>query len=229
MAALRAFLAALLLAASLWTLTVTPAEACTCRERTPEERVDGADLIVIGTTTDQGPSDPRPTPTPRTKPPSGRDPSFDPPGGIETKLTVEEYVKGSGPTEIVLVSGGTIRYGPDGEVQIDSGGGAACNFVPQVGVRYLLFLFLNNANRHGMSSCSGHAQITAGDEAALARVEEIRQLALAQGFTPSVGVSPDTGSDSDVILLFIAVGGAWVVLLSAGAFAIRRTSAKDEN
>ena len=101
--------------------------------------------------------------------------------------------------------------------------------MPQVDARYLFFLFLNNANRYQMSTCSGHVQITAGDDAAQARVEEIRQLALAQGFTPSVGVSPDTGSDSGVILLFIAVGGAWVVLLSAGAFAIRRTGTSDEN
>ena len=202
MAALRALLAALLLAVSFSALTVTPAEACLCMELTLEERVAGADLIVIGTTSDQRPIDPLPTPLPTPRTP----PQFEPyvinwEDSIETELTVEEYLKGTGPTELALVSRGRTD----------------CSLVPQVDVRYLFFLRSRDDSRPEIGTCSSPVQITAGDEAALARVEEIRQLA------------PGTGTDNDVILLFIAVGGAWVVLLSAGAFAIRRTSAKDEN
>lgn len=202
MAAFRAFLASLLLAASFWTLTVTPAEACVCEELTLEERVARADLIVIGTTTDQRPIDPLPTPLPTPKTP----PQFEPyvinwEDSIETELTVDEYLKGRGPKELALVSRGRLD----------------CTLVPYVDVRYLFFLPSRDDSRPEISTCSGQVQITAGDEAALARIEEIRELAHG------------TDSGSDVILLFIAVAGAGAVLLSAGVFYFRRTGINDEN
>ena len=234
MAALRALLASLLLAVSFSALTVTPAEACTCAPLTLEERVARANLIVIGTTTDQRSIGPLPTPRPTPKPGFPADLFVSWSGSIETELTVEEYVKGAGPTELALGSVGAIWHGPDGEIQITPGGGAGCSLVPEVGVRYLFFLLSSDDSRHVIGSCDGHVRITAGDEAALARVEEIRQLAQQPPPTPTVGALPDTGlagtdSDSHVFLPLIAAAGAGAVLLATGIFSIRRTSVKDEN
>ena len=226
MVALRALLAALLLAASFSALNVTPAEACSCVPLTLEEWVAGTDLIVIGATTDQRLSDPTPTP------PS--EPYVLWHDGIETVLTVEEYVKGTGPIELVLVSRGGLQYDLDGEVQIISGSDPSCGFVPEVNVRYLFFLRSSDDSRHVIGSCGGHVQITAGGEAALARVEEIRQIAQQPPPTPTVGGLPDTGSagagsDSHVLLPLIAVAGAGAALLATGIISIRRRGIDDEN
>ena len=228
MAALRALLAALLLAASFWTLTVTPAEACSCVGWTPEEQVARADLIVIGTTTDQRLSDPTPTP------PSSSEPYVLLHDGIETELTVEEYMKGTGPAELVLVSRGALQYDLDGEVQITPGSDPSCGFVPEVDARYLFFLRSSDDSRHRIGSYGGQFRIAAGDEAALARVEEIRQLAQQPQPTPAVDGLPDTGSAGTgahdyVFLSVIAVAGAGAALFATGIFAIRRTDANGEN
>ena len=232
MAALRALLASLLLAVSFSALTVTPAEACSCAPISLEEQVAGSDLIVIGTTTDQRPSDPRPIPT--TVPPFQIEPFFDWRTSIVTVLTVEEYVKGTGPIELVLLSRGGLQYDLDGEVQIISGSDPSCGFVPELDARYLFFLRSTDDSRHGIGSCGGQIRIAAGDEAALARVEEIRQFAQQPPPTPTVDGLPDTGSagtdsDSHVFLPLIAAAGAGAALLATGIFSIRRTDANDEN
>jgi len=99
--------------------SVNPAYACSCAFSTPQELVDFADVIVIGTvvrlieTTEE-------FPTPEEKP-DGQIPD------VDAAVQVERYLKGSGPAEI--------------EVD-DPPSGGTCGFLEQasLGQRYLLFL-----------------------------------------------------------------------------------------
>ena len=218
MAALRAFLAALLLAASLWTLTVTPAEACTCVSGISNDRIDRAERIVIGTTTDQRDVEPPPPLRLTLAPPATLEPLVLHGRRIETQLNVEEYVKGDGPTELTLVSAGTVSYGQDGEAQITPGS-ADCGFAPEIDARYLFMLRADDTDKNLIDTCRP-LRIRAGDEVALARVDLIRYLAQSPEPKPTVDALPDTGSvgngsDGDVFLSLIAVAGAGAVLLAA--------------
>ena len=105
--------------ASLLLPSLNPAYACSCAALTPEQYVDNADIIVIGTvvrlieTTEE-------FPTPEEKP-DGQIPD------VDAAVQVERYLKGSGPAEI--------------EVD-DPPSGGTCGFLEQasLGERYLLFL-----------------------------------------------------------------------------------------
>ena len=105
--------------ASLLLPSVNPAYACSCAALTPEQYVDDADIIVIGTvvrlieTTEE-------FPTPEEKP-DGQIPD------VDAVVEVERYLKGSRLAEI--------------EVD-DPPSGGTCGFLEQasLGQRYLLFL-----------------------------------------------------------------------------------------
>ena len=232
MATLRAFLAALLLAASFWTLTVTPAEACTCVSTISKHRVARVERIVIGTTTNQRDVEPLPSLRPSLELLPKSEPLVLQGRRIETQLIVEEYVKGNGPSELTLVSHGTVSYGQDGEAQIMPGS-ADCGFAPEIDARYLFFLRTSDTDKHLIDTCAP-MRIVAGDIATLARVNLIRYLAQQPQPTPIVDGLPDTGSagtdsNSHVSLPLIAAAGAGAALLATGIFAIRRTAANDVN
>ena len=134
-------LAAIAIAGLLLPASVRPAYACSCAALTPEEHVDNANIVVIGTvirlidSTEQFPAAPEKS--------EGTGIASTP--DVDAVVTVERYLKGSGPAEIVAD---------------DPPSGGLCGFLDQasLGQRYLLFL-TGEASPFNTHLCSGSTQI----------------------------------------------------------------------
>jgi hypothetical protein len=110
----RTSLAALLLAVPLWLALTTPTYACSCAIESLVDKVERTDLIVIGVG-----SEPRfvvqPTSEPLSNPVDPARPEVVL-ADIEMDYSVNEYLKGVGPEELLLLTGfAYLEVTPDGE------------------------------------------------------------------------------------------------------------------
>ena len=182
-------LAALATAGLLFTST-RPAYGCSCLPSSTQQKVENADVIVIGTVVQL---------------------IEDPDEGVGTELevdgivSVERYVKGSGPSEI--------------EVD-DPPSGGLCGFLDQTstGKRYL-FLLSGQAAGFSTSSCDGSIPITS-DETSEQYLRDVESTVSGAGSFPDTGSAP-SGDKPDSDSRWLAAGAAALV---AAAWLLRRAS-----
>ncbi len=196
MAAFRVFLIAVALAAPVWALNATTVSACTCGIQLLEDSVAQAEFIVLGTVASVRSTDP-----PQ---------EFEGSPWLVSTVSVEEYLKGSGPP--------TLQHTFPGNI-------ASCQSGNREGNRYLLAYVRQSDGTFGTSFCSGSLDLTdARGEAAAQHVQDVRDLLES----PVVGF-PDTGTglaqpDSSLSWLLAATAGSGAALLLAGAALRRRPS-----
>ena len=189
-------LAAITIAGLLLPAGVRPAYACSCAALTPEQYVDNADIIVVGTvvrlieTTEE-------FPTPAEKP-GGQIPD------VDAALQVERYLKGSGPAEI--------------EVD-DPPSGGTCGFLEQasLGQRHLLFL-TGETSPLQTHLCSGSTPLV--DTPHVQQFLQDVQTITGPGTLPPTGSTPPSEQPaSDTPWLPIILGSALAASgLAASAF-----------
>lgn len=154
---LRLLFVAALVALPLWVASTAPANACSCVPDSfePSSQVTRSDLIVVGTVTDL-----------RLTTPIG---SFATPvegataesvlieqADVEWDVTVDEYIKGSGPKTITVQSNTNVLIDAEG-VAIESGTNSLCGFAPEQGAH--LLLFLTGSDPLTTSACAGNWEI----------------------------------------------------------------------
>lgn len=210
MAALRILLAAIVLALPML-LWATPAHACSCVPRTFEEKVNLADLIVIGTAQERRLIDPPSMPTPLSSP-NDVD-SVTPSGPAEVLIAVEEYIKGSGPD--ILFVRESIPF-------------STCSaFGTGLPGRYILFLTRLEDGFHQASFCES-SHLGPGTEAFLIdQIEQIRQVLEGPISAPPLGTGSAESSAS--YLPVVSTASAGMLLVAAGLFLRRRSNARDES
>ncbi len=183
--------------ASLLLPSVNPAYACSCAAPTPEQHVDYADIIVIGTvvrlieTTEE-------FPTPEEKP-DGQIPD------IDAAVQVERYLKGSGPAEI--------------EVDDPSSGGT-CGFLEQasLGQRYLLLL-TGETSPLETNLCSGSTPLVATPHVQQF-LQEVQAITGPGTLPPTDSAPPADESGGGTPWLAIAASAG--ILAAASALLLRR-------
>ena len=212
MATLRAFFAALLLATSLWTLTVTPAEACTFSLR---DNVRAADLIAVGRIDDF-----RVLPAESVTHPEelgDRTP-------VEIHFSVSDYIKGSGP-EVLLVYQPAVEIGHEGErISRILDSRANCGSGMVLDDQCVLLLARHDSARYEITTpfgCTAEAEYTAligqlVDEQSTSEATEPTIVSLGD-----VGTGP-TRSGSEFPWLLAALAGTGAAMLLAGVLGIRR-------
>ena len=187
-------LAAIAIAGLLFTGT-RPAYGCSCLPSSTQQKVENTDVIVIGTVVRL---------------------VEDPDEGVRTDfevdgiVSVERYLKGSGPSEI--------------EVD-DPPSGGLCGFLDQTstGKRYLFFL-TGEAARFSTSSCDGSIPIT-NDEASQQHLRNVEAAVAGAGTLPDTGSAPPSGQPgSDAPWLAVIIGSSAVAggLVAASAWLLRR-------
>jgi len=184
-------LAALAIAGLLFTNT-RAAYGCSCVPSSTQQKVENTDVIVIGTVV-------RLVEDPDER--VGTDLEVD---GI---VSVERYLKGSGPSEI--------------EVD-DPPSGGLCGFLDQAsaGRRYLFFLKGEGAH-FSTSSCAGSIPITE-DAASQQHLRDVEAAVAGAGSLPDTGSAPPSEEPgSDTLWLAIIIGSS---LAGASAWLVRRAS-----
>lgn len=197
-------LAAIAIAVLLLPASVRPAYACSCAILSPQEYVDNADVIVIGTvvriinTTEQFPAI--------------EEKSDGIIADVDAVVAVERYLKGTGPIEIAVD---------------DPPSGGTCGFISERSLdqRYLLFLS-GQARSFKTHLCSGSTNL-----AGIYRVEqqEHQFLQEVQAITgpgiPPTGSTPPTeqqGGDTPWLAIIIGSSLTATALLAASALLLRR-------
>ncbi len=181
--------------------SLNPAYACSCAALTPEQYVDNADIIVIGTvvrlieTTEE-------FPTPEEKP-DGQIPD------VDAAVQVERYLKGSGPAEI--------------EVD-DPPSGGTCGFLEQasLGQRYLLFL-TGETSPLQTHLCSGSMPLV--DTPHVQQFLQDVQAITGPGTLPPTGSAPPNeqpGAGVPWLPIIIASSVGAAALAAASALLLRR-------
>jgi hypothetical protein len=235
MAGLRIVLAACAMALPLWVAQLTPALACSCTDVSLEERVEHAELIVVGAARELRLLGPVPTPKPGPQPIEG------PPA--EIVISVEEYLKGAGPSSLVVYERDTaVWQGIEPAVRPRSS--AACGTFDHIGGRYLLFIYMQGDQLADGGACGGSAEITEYNGVET-RIEEVRRMIAAPATpqeptstvfqdatkpevnvaTPSVAAFPDTGSGGDgarSLPVTLAIAAAIGVGLASGVLLLGR-------
>lgn len=152
-------LATVAIAGLLLPTGVRPAHACTCTGYSPEEKVANADVIAIGTVSRIF-DNPYTMPDPKTT--SGEVTIDD----VDAVVSVERYLKGTGPAEIVADDP-------------QSGGGCGIFEELSAGSRYLLFLTREDSDFR-THLCSGSLPIEGPGRWTLAVSEEFAANALQE-------------------------------------------------
>jgi hypothetical protein len=208
----------------VWLAAAVPAHACSCAGQT-DETIRQTGLIVVGTVHDLRFAEdvpPGPTAEPGVTPP----PVLSPNGArVVWTLAVEEYIKGSGASEIDVYSNAGISYNADGEPSIYPGSTPACQYAPEDGARYLFILSSSADGVHETGACSGSTIITPENEAQVAEyVQRIRDALASPEAFPDTGVGPPSrnGPFPTVAAASVAVALAAAVLLSSFSLRIRR-------
>ena len=165
--AARLLLALAVVASSWWVLTPRTAEACSCAAFDTQELVAMAEFVVLGTVVQVDLAD-------------DQDLNVFP-YEYNVKVAVNEYLKGSGPDQVV--------------VQDFSLQGSACSPFDPDPLDQEFLLFLNDRQGHlRTSTCAGSGRV--GDsEQWQEHIEEIRQIVSEQeqpGETPELTATPGT-------------------------------------
>ncbi len=187
--------------ASLLLPSVNPAYACSCAALTPEQYVDDADIIVIGTvvrlieTTEE-------FSTPEEKP-DGQIPD------VDAAVQVERYLKGSRSAEI--------------EVD-DPPSGGTCGFLEQesLGQRYLLFL-TGETSPLQTHLCSGSTPLV--DTPHVQQVLQEVQAITGPGTLPPTDSAPPA-DESGGGTPWLAIAASAGILAAASALLLRRRMAR---
>jgi hypothetical protein len=217
MARLLSFLASAAVISSLLFRAVTPAAACTCAQTTLDELVASTSIIAMGGVT------------------TFWDPPLDPnsPDTVEHRLRVrfqvEEYLKGGGPQELVLVTG-TTRTG-------NTEGSNSCEMLGEglVGRRYVLFIEPAVDNTRAPGSCSGSFSLDVPSaEDYVLQIRAILQATPTPAPSPAPTAAPTAspaiglprtggaGANGSSHLLVIGVAAAGALALAGGALLRRR-------
>ena len=183
--------------ASLLLPSVNPAYACSCAAATPEQHVDYADIIVIGTvvrlieTTEE-------FSTPEEKP-DGQIPD------VDAAVQVERYLKGSGLAEI--------------EVD-DPPSGGTCGFFEQasLGQRYVLFL-TGETSPLQTHLCSGSTPLV--DTPHVQQFLQEVQAITGPGTLPPTDSAPPA-DESGGGTPWLAIAASAGILAAASALLLRR-------
>ncbi len=187
--------------ASLLLPSVNPAYACSCAALTPEQYVDNADIIVIGTvvrlieTTEE-------FSTPEEKP-DGQIPD------VDAAVQVERYLKGSRSAEI--------------EVD-DPPSGGTCGFLEQasLGQRYLLFL-TGETSPLQTHLCSGSTPLV--DTPHVQQFLQEVQAITGPGTLPPTDSAPPA-DESGGGTPWLAIAASAGILAAASALLLRRRMAR---
>jgi hypothetical protein len=215
----RVFVAATLAALPLLVALSVPAYACTCGF-VLEDEVAKADLIVAGTA--GGPyvyDDSFPTPEPLTEPNKAARTRFVG-ATVRWPVTVDQYVKGSGPSEIVGESATTVAINQSNDVIITPGLMPNCGYAPEPGLAQLFFLEEVAAEVYSPSNCGGGMPL---DQQLM---DDIRTLLAGPTPEPTAGALPQTGGGGgggsrDVSWPVLGAGAAGVLLASVVLFVFR--------
>jgi hypothetical protein len=218
----RVFLAAALAALPLLVALSVPAYACTCGF-VLEDEVAKADLIVVGSAGESYVYDDSfPTPEPLTEPNQAARTRFVG-ATVRWPVTVDQYVKGSRPPEIVGESTTTVAINQSNEVIITAGLMPNCGYAPEPGLAQLFFLEEVAAEVYSPSNCSGGIPL---DQQL---IEDIRVLLAGPAPAPTAGALPQAGDGGgggsrDVSWPVLGAGAAGVLLASAVLFVSRPRS-----
>ena len=214
--------------------TVRPAYACSCIYRTPEEKVQQADVIVLGVVDDVtflGPVDEIISgllSADRARHLTGR-----------VQMQVEANLKGNGDGNLIVEQKGVNALrDADGTVRVQLLGGPNCALFDGIpaGERYLLFLYVNESGTYSTSTCSGSRWLrpvpghTDTDDSFLAEYD--KALGLSPGTLRSIANSPNTAlpllpaTGSDDGMPWLPIGLSAAALLAASAFLLRRRLAR---
>lgn len=190
---------AVLSATALLFTSITPAHACSCLVAPLEDRVQFADIVVVGEVASL---------TTETIV-VGQSPPFDTISGAIVE--VKRYLKGSGSSPI----------------SVDESASAltTCNWFGRdsVNQRHLLFLFAQDG-RLLTHLCSGNVILTGDADAANAALAEVEAILTGQpAVLPPTGGATVGAVGSDLVLVLLALG---VALQVVGAFAITRRGAR---
>ena len=221
MAAFRVLLIALALTAPVWALHATTVSACSCGfdGNTFAERLRAADIVVVGVITDVRVIDELPARTPQLLP----DGSVEPEGfndvEVESDFAVDDYLKGSGPSTLVIRSRtGVLRHGT-GEVEIYEGTSPSCSRGLALSASYLVYRAEPLDDPLQTSACDVSIRLIENEE----QLQEIRQLLQEPTPHPTVVDLPETGmrsGDPDGSLSWHVTAAAAGLLLAASASAI---------
>ena len=193
----RVFLAALLAVLPVLIVSTTPAHACTCARLSFQEKVERADLIVLGTTV-------------RVRDGIITLSNGDEYDALVTSVAVDGYLKGIGPP--------TLEHSAPR-------GGAACQYFPEIGDRNLLLLSSRDDGSYSTSTCAGNMNATFDNEERVqARVTEIGQLLYPGTDVADLPpLAPPIGSDSrDILPGVLLATAAFGALLAVGALVFAR-------
>lgn len=223
MVAFRVFLIALALTAPVWALHATSVSACSCMSDTSVERLRAADIVVAGVISDVSLIERLPARTPQFAP----DGSIEPEGfydvEVESEFTVDEYLRGSGPSTLTIRSRTSVlRYGT-GELEIYEGTSPSCSRGLALSANYLIYRAEPLDDPLQTSACDRSIQRIQDDQ----QLQEFRQLLQEPTPQPPVADLPETGmggGDPGSSLGWQAMVAAVGVLLAASVilFSLRR-------
>ena len=198
-------LAALAIAGVLLPTGIRPAYACSCTALIPQQHVDNADVIVIGTvvqlidTSEQFPA------APEKSEGTGIASITD----VDAVVAVERYLKGTGPAQV--------------EVD-DPPSGGTCGFFDQasLGKRYLLFL-TGETSPFQAHLCSGSTLIV-DDQFNQQFLQDVKAIT-GPGVPPATGTAPpvaEPGADFPWLPIILGSSLGASALIAASAFLLRR-------
>jgi len=211
MTAFRLLLVAALLALPFWVAKMAPVHACSCAALSVADVVATTDLIVVGTAGDVQLADPLP---------ADATVSFT---DIQWAISVQEYVKGSGPDRLDVRSKTYVQVVPGKGIQVNPGGDPTCGYAPDVALNYLFFLSRRDDGLYTTGGCAGNQPITADTEASVsAYLDKIREVLREPVALPATGSGPSHNGAPPIVLLAGASALAGVALVANAAFALRR-------
>ena len=227
MAAFRVFLIALALTAPVRALHAVTVQACSCAGSTDtlEQRLRAADVVVVGMISNIRVIDKLPPRTPQILP----DGSFESEGyddvEVESDFVVSEYLRGAGPSTLLIRSKTFVEQHGSGEVKIYEGSSPSCSRGLALSANYLIYKAEPLDDPLQTNACDVSIRLIEDDE----QLQEIRQLLQEPPPQPTVIDFPDTGTGSvepDSSLGWQVTAAAAGLLLTASAsaafFAIRR-------
>ncbi|MCH7579462.1 MAG: hypothetical protein IIB22_04405 [Chloroflexi bacterium] len=222
MVAFRVFLIALALTAPVWALHATSVSACSCvgSSDTLEQRLQAADVVLVGRVVDLRLDQELPSRTPQFNPDNGEEIS-DWYQGIDvvSVFRVDELLRGSAPNPLEIHSYTDVSVGPGDEVLISSGGSGDCGFAFTLESRYVLYYSTELGERVSTGGCSQDRVSIQDDQ----HLEKLKQLLHQPKPQPTVVDLPETGmgsGDPDGSLSWHVTAAAAGVLLAAFASAI---------
>ena len=217
MGGLRVFLAALCLGGPIWLAASVPAHACSCGSLAASAHE--VDLIVVGTVSGvrlvAEPPGLSATPEPGVTPIPEIAAAV-----VAWDFAVDEYIKGSGPSQLELHSNGHASLAGDGSVTISPGLGPDCSFAPEDGSRYLFGV--TRSNGENLAGGCGSAQITEESESHVNDlIAEIRAILAGPDAFPDTGAGPPSEGSSFPTLAAAGIGATLAAALLLTPLALR--------